>query len=68
MFKRLLLAVVLGGAVIACTPASPAATTVPSFAAPSEAAPSEAAPSVAAPSEAAPSESMPVESASPAAS
>jgi hypothetical protein len=56
MFKRLLLAVALGAALFACTPAggsSPAATV---------------APSVAAPSDAAPSESMPTESASPSAS
>ena len=66
MFKRLLLAVALGAALIACTPApgsNSGASTAPSVAAPSEAAPSEAAPS-----EAAPSESMPTESASPAAS
>jgi hypothetical protein len=61
MFKRLLLAVALGAALIACTPApgsNSGATVAPSVAAPSEAAPSEAAPS----------ESMPTESASPAAS
>jgi hypothetical protein len=55
MFKRLLLAVALGAALFACTPAggsSPAATVAPSVAAPS----------------AAPSESMPTESASPSAS
>ncbi len=61
MFKRLLLAVALGAALIACTPA-PGATTAPTVA------PSVAAPSDAAPSDAAPSESAPMESASPAAS
>ena len=61
MFKRLLLALALGGALIACTPA-PGATTAPSVAAPT------VAPSEAAPSDAAPSESAPMESASPAAS
>jgi hypothetical protein len=66
MFKRLLLAVALGAALIACTPA-PGATTAPTVA-PSVAAPSDAAPSDAAPSDAAPSESAPMESASPAAS
>jgi len=57
MFKRLLLAVALGAALIGCTPASPAATTAPSVGAPTEA-----------PSDAAPSESMPTESAAPSAS
>jgi hypothetical protein len=50
MLKRLLFAVALGASLIACTPASPAAT---------------AAPSVAVPSESMPAESMPAESASP---
>jgi hypothetical protein len=68
MIKRLLFGVALGAALIACTPASPAATTAPPVAAPTEGAPSEAAPTEAAPSEAVPSESMPTESASPAAS
>jgi hypothetical protein len=61
MFKRLLLAVALGAALIACTPApgsNSGATVAPSVAAPSDAAPSDAAPS----------ESAPMESASPAAS
>jgi hypothetical protein len=61
MFKRLLLAVALGAALIACTPApgsNSGATVAPSVVAPSEAAPSDAAPS----------ESAPMESASPAAS
>ena len=66
MFKRLLLTLALGAALVACTPA-PGATTVPSVAAPTEAAPSMA-PSDAAPSESAPMESAPMESASPAAS
>jgi hypothetical protein len=47
MFKRLLLAVALGAALFACTPAggsSPAATVAPSVAAPSDV-PSDAAPS-----------------------
>ena len=68
MLTRLLAALALGAALIACTPAgssSPAATVQPSVAAPS-AAPSETAPSGAAPSDAAPS--MPAESASPSAS
>ena len=68
MFKRLLLALALGAALIACTPA-PGATTAPTCpAAPSVAAPSDAAPSDAAPSDAAPSESAPTQSASPSAS
>jgi len=58
MIKRLLFGVALGAALIACTPASPAATSAPSVAAPTEAAPSGSAPT----------ESMPTESASPAAS
>ena len=48
MWTRLLLALALGAALIACTPAggsSPAATVEPSVAAPSDAAPSMAAPS-----------------------
>ena len=47
MWTRLLLALALGAALIACTPAggsSPAATVEPSVAAPSVAAPSDAAP------------------------
>jgi hypothetical protein len=59
MLTRLLLALTLGAALIACTPAggaSPAATVQPSVAAPSDAAPSDAAPS------------MPSDSASPMAS
>ena len=59
MWNRLLLALALGAALIACTPAggsSPAATVQPSVAAPSDA-----------PSDAAPSE-MPSQSASPSAS
>lgn len=64
MFKRLLLALALGAALFACTPApgsTPASTVAP-------AAPSEAAPSDAAPSDAAPSGSLPTESAAPSAS
>lgn len=64
MWTRLLLALTLGAALIACTPAggsSPAATVQPSVAAPSAPAPSDAAPSDTAPS-------MPAESASPSAS
>jgi hypothetical protein len=64
MLTRLLAALALGAALIACTPAggsSPAATVQPSVAAPSLAAPSDAAPSDAAPS-------MPAESGSPSAS
>ena len=57
MFKRLLLAVALGAALIGCTPASPAGTTAPSVGAPTEA-----------PSVGAPSESAPTESAAPSAS
>lgn len=56
MLKRLLLALAMGAALIACTPAggsSPAATV---------------APSVAAPTDAAPSESIPMDSAAPSAS
>jgi hypothetical protein len=54
MWTRLLLALALGAALIACTPAggsSPAATVQPSVAAPSVAAPSDAVPSDAAPSD-----------------
>jgi len=64
MWTRLLLALTLGAALIACTPAggsSPAATVQPSVAAPSAAAPSVEAPSDAAPSQ-------PTVSASPSAS
>ena len=56
MFKRLLLAVALGAALIGCTPA-PAGTTAPSVTTPTEV-----------PSDAAPSESAPMESAAPSAS
>ena len=64
MLTRLLAALALGAALIACTPAggsSPAATVQPTVATPSDAAPSDAAPSDAAPS-------MPTVSASPSAS
>ena len=62
MRTRLLLALALGAALIACTPAggsSPAATVQPSVADPSVAAPSDAV---------APSDSMPTDSPSPSAS
>jgi hypothetical protein len=61
MFKRLLLAVAMGAAIIACTPGTNSGATVaPSVGAPSNAAPSDSA---------MPSEStMPSDSASPSAS
>jgi hypothetical protein len=56
MWTRLVLALALGAALIACTPAGGSSPAAP------------AQPSVAAPTDAAPSESMPMDSAAPSAS